>query len=236
VQLASVSCAATTSCVVVGSYLDSSTNTQGLLLNDASGAWSATEAPLPPGAATNPGALQYWVSCATSGPCVVAGGYIDSNGGQDALLEIQDLVLAPVTASWSTTLGGYDASVPEAVTVDVDSFGSAGWDLAVQASGLPASGSHQLTSPTVNGSSSSAGSASSPSQSCVGACTTASGDTVTYPLSIPVAAPADLYNAAAGSGTGEIALATYWWIAVPAKTYAASAYSATVTLTLSNGP
>jgi hypothetical protein len=56
VDLDSVSCSSSTSCVAVGMYYDTSGNTEGLLLTDSSGSWSAAEAPLPSGAA--PSSLQ----------------------------------------------------------------------------------------------------------------------------------------------------------------------------------
>jgi hypothetical protein len=60
---------------------------------------------------------------------------------------------------------------------------------------------------------------------------------MSYPLTIPTSSAADLYNAVASSGIGEITLVTDWWVAVPANTYASSSgYAATVTLTVSTGP
>jgi hypothetical protein len=180
------------------------------------------------------------VSCVTSVICTAVGDYFDANAGEHALFESYappGLVLGPPTLSWSVSLGGYDLSASSPVVLDVDNLGNAGWDLTIEASGLPSNGSEELASPTLNGSSSSSGATTAPQQSCVGSCTSASGNTVTYPLAIPVGVPADLYNAAVGTGTGELALATYWWVAVPADTYASvGAYSAIVTLTVSSGP
>ncbi|HTX01688.1 MAG TPA: hypothetical protein VMD59_23095 [Acidimicrobiales bacterium] len=107
----------------------------------------------------------------------------------------------------------------------------------MQASSEPTSGQHALQAPVLNGSTTSASSTAAPGQSCVGSCSAASGNSVSYPLTVPVASPADLCNAATGSGIGEVVLTTSWWVEVPADTYSSSqAYTATLTLTISTGP
>jgi hypothetical protein len=86
VTLGSVACPSATSCVVAGTYADSSGNTQGLLLTGSAGTWTATEAPLPAGAAANPQVTLDFVACPSTTECVAAGNYLDSSGQQGFLL------------------------------------------------------------------------------------------------------------------------------------------------------
>ena len=73
-----------TSCVAVGTYTDSSGNSQGLLLTGSGTSWTATEAPLPANA--SPYAILHSVACASVSSCVATGYYPDSLGGQGLLL------------------------------------------------------------------------------------------------------------------------------------------------------
>jgi hypothetical protein len=238
-SLTSISCSAL-GCAAGGTYVDSSGYNEGLLLNGSGSSFTASEAPLPAGVATNPGADPDEVACASSGACVAAGDVLEPNGGVDSLVESYappPEVSAPASVGWSVTLNGYDQSVASPVGLTVSDSAPSGWDLTVQASGLPTSAGATLASPVINGSGTSAASSAAPAQGCVGNCTAPSGDSVSYPLAIPTAAAADLYNAAAGSGIGQVTLATDWWAAVPANSAASSGgYTATVTLTVSSGP
>jgi hypothetical protein len=76
----SVSCASPGNCVAVGSYKDSSNHTQGLLLTQTSGTWSAgLEATLPAGAGPDPNVTLNSVACRSSGTCAAVGWYADSS-------------------------------------------------------------------------------------------------------------------------------------------------------------
>ena len=77
----SVTCPVAGMCVAVGSYVSSS-GTQGLIDTLSGGAWSAAEAPLPAGAATNPVGFVVSAVCPVAGTCVAVGSYTNSSGAQ----------------------------------------------------------------------------------------------------------------------------------------------------------
>src|SRR5262249_17901392 len=86
-DLLSVSCASAGNCTAVGAYIDSSNNQQGLLLTQTSGKWATgVKAPLPAGAAPDPGVALRSVSCASAGNCTAVGNYLDSSGPTHRLL------------------------------------------------------------------------------------------------------------------------------------------------------
>jgi hypothetical protein len=91
VSLLSASCPADGWCVAVGNYMASSGSTYydaGLIDAQSGGTWSATEAPLPPGASgSDPQAILYAVQCPAVGTCVAVGEYTDSSGATQALVE-----------------------------------------------------------------------------------------------------------------------------------------------------
>ena len=86
-QLRSESCVSAVFCAAVGSYHDAGSNGQGLLDVLSGGSWSATEAPLPSDARANPDALFFSVSCPTVGSCVAVGGYKNSAGGTEGVID-----------------------------------------------------------------------------------------------------------------------------------------------------
>jgi hypothetical protein len=87
VSLNSVSCASAGNCSAVGGYVDSSGNTQGLLMTETAGIWATgVEAALPADAAANPHVSLDLVSCASAGNCSAVGGYADSSGNSQLLL------------------------------------------------------------------------------------------------------------------------------------------------------
>jgi hypothetical protein len=192
---------------------------------------------MPAGSLTNLGVSISGVACVSVGACVAVGSYIDANWGSEGLFEeFSPLALGPTSITWSSfTLNGYDKALVQDIALDVEDLGTAGWDLTVVASGLPTAGAAHVASPSVNGSLASAGSSSPPGQTCVGSCTAASGSTVTYSVTVPVGTAVDLYNAAAGSGIGEVVLGTRWWIAVPADAVIGSCVT-TITLTTAYRP
>jgi hypothetical protein len=81
-----VTCSSASSCLAVGTYADLSGNTQGLILADSSGTWTAAKAPLPANAGSNPEDDLDAVSCASTGACVATGNYQDSSGNTQGLL------------------------------------------------------------------------------------------------------------------------------------------------------
>jgi hypothetical protein len=87
VSLNSVSCPSVGNCSAVGSYVDSSGSTQGLLVTETAGTWAiGVEAVLPADAAPNPKVYLDLVSCASAGNCSAVGGYADNSGGSQVLL------------------------------------------------------------------------------------------------------------------------------------------------------
>jgi hypothetical protein len=84
--LSGVSCPAAAACVAVGYYTDSSGSEQGLLLQWRGSSWTASAAPLPPGAATHLGAYLNGLACTSIAACLAAGAYTDSVGDGQGLL------------------------------------------------------------------------------------------------------------------------------------------------------
>ncbi len=151
--------------------------------------------------------------------------------------DLVPLVLTAPSVAYATTLSGYDTSLTSAVTLEVANEGSSGFDLTVYANYNPTSGTNTLPAVKINGSSGSASSPTAPVATCVGTCLSPSGDSVTYPVSLPVSqsSAASIYTANAGSGIGDLDLATDWWAFVPAKAISGT-YQCSVTVTLSYGP
>src|SRR2546428_316131 len=72
----SVSCAAAGNCGAVGTYFDSSTHQQGLLLSETAGTWATgVEASPPADAGSDPGPCPHSASCAAAGSCRAGGTY-----------------------------------------------------------------------------------------------------------------------------------------------------------------
>ena len=91
VFLGSVSCASARNCAAVGTYGNSSNQTEGLLLDKRSGRWArGVEATLPANAETNfapvPEVVLGSVSCASAGSCSAVGRYLDSSSHYQGLL------------------------------------------------------------------------------------------------------------------------------------------------------
>ena len=100
----SVSCTSTGNCTAVGSYSDSSGDTQGLLLTESGGVWrQGVEAVLPANAASNPNASLSSVSCSSPGSCTAVGVYVDSSNSPEGLL------LSEHSGVWSN---GVEAILP----------------------------------------------------------------------------------------------------------------------------
>ena len=84
-QLSSVACPSASACTAVGSYTGSA-GWRGLLLAKSGASWTATQAPLPAGAAADPYATPKWVACASASACAAVGVYQDSSDIQQGLL------------------------------------------------------------------------------------------------------------------------------------------------------
>ena len=83
----SVACASASACAAVGVYQDSSDSQQGLLLTGSGSSWTAAKAPLPAGAAANPGTTLGSVACnSASASCVAVGSYQDASGNSQGVL------------------------------------------------------------------------------------------------------------------------------------------------------
>jgi hypothetical protein len=128
VTLGSVSCWSAGSCAVAGSYQDGSSDTQGLLLSDAQGAWTAVTAVLPTAASDDPAVTLPSIACVSPGFCAAAGDYADSNGGLDPLLETYG------SASCISTAGGPPCALPVSVavtagTLSLDASPQLDWDV-----------------------------------------------------------------------------------------------------------
>ncbi len=81
-----VSCVSASYCVAVGSYVTTDDTLEGLLLTWSGGAWTATEAPLPPNAISQPSVSLPAISCSSTTSCVAVGDYEDTSGDFDGLL------------------------------------------------------------------------------------------------------------------------------------------------------
>jgi uncharacterized protein YjbI with pentapeptide repeats len=103
VNLASLSCASAGNCTAVGSYTDSSGGTQALALTETAGTWAAgVEAPLPAGAAANPEASLFSVSCPSPGNCAAGGSYVDNSGPTvDSSGHTQVVLLTETAGTWA---------------------------------------------------------------------------------------------------------------------------------------
>ena len=82
-----LSCPAAGTCVAVSDYVDSSGNEQALIETLSGGTWTATEAPLPADASSDPLAALGGVSCPSAGSCVAVGSYLDTAGAEEGLID-----------------------------------------------------------------------------------------------------------------------------------------------------
>jgi hypothetical protein len=112
--LGSVACGSVSVCVVAGRYFDAAGNLQGLLLTGSGSSWTAIQAPLPPGAATNPDVQLSGLACApASSECAAVGSYVDASTGQ------QGLLITGSGTSWTTVKAPVPAGADGFPRVDV---------------------------------------------------------------------------------------------------------------------
>jgi hypothetical protein len=81
VDIRAVTCPAASECVAVGSYLDSETDTQSLVVTGFGSSWSAVEAPLPGGASDVGDTGLETVACSSVSACGAFGVYPGGHGG-----------------------------------------------------------------------------------------------------------------------------------------------------------
>jgi hypothetical protein len=112
--VAAVACLSGSACLAVGDYTDSSGHLQGLLLSGFGSAWTATRAPLPGDAATNPDAVLSGVACPSATGCVVTGYY--TGGGSPE--HQHGLLLAGHGSSWTAIRAPLPAAAPRAAGPD----------------------------------------------------------------------------------------------------------------------
>ncbi len=86
VEQYSLACPSASRCVDVGSYIDTSGSSQGLLLTRSGSSWTAAEAPVPANAGARPFAFVDALACPSASRCVAVGGYIDTSGSSQGLL------------------------------------------------------------------------------------------------------------------------------------------------------
>jgi Divergent InlB B-repeat domain/PASTA domain len=106
VSINAISCPSSGDCSAVGTYVDSSGYTQGLLLTEVGGTWAAgVEAALPANAAqaTNPSVFLNAASCSSPGNCAAVGGYQDNSPGYD---NSQVLLMTETAGVWATGVEG----------------------------------------------------------------------------------------------------------------------------------
>lgn len=85
VYLPSVACPSPSSCVAAGDYVDTSGQSQGLLLTGSGARWTATRALLPANAASVPSASLQSVVCASTSSCIAVGIYTDTSDRTEGL-------------------------------------------------------------------------------------------------------------------------------------------------------
>ncbi len=99
-----LSCTSVGNCTAVGSYTDSSGETEGFIWTETAGVWgTAVEATPPTNAASNPGVELESLSCPSAENCTAVGNYRDSSGPSPAL------ILSETSGTWST---GVQAMMP----------------------------------------------------------------------------------------------------------------------------
>ena len=99
-----VSCTSVGNCTAVGSYTDSSGDTEGFIWTETAGVWgTAVEVTPPANAASNPGVELESLSCPSAGNCTAVGEYRGSSGPSPGL------ILTETSGTWSI---GVQAMMP----------------------------------------------------------------------------------------------------------------------------
>jgi hypothetical protein len=85
-SITGVACHPATPCIAGGSYADYAGHGRGLLLTRHRWSWTATRAPVPSDAATNPDGSITEIACPSATACTAIGSYTDSSGNSQGLL------------------------------------------------------------------------------------------------------------------------------------------------------
>ncbi|HTZ09176.1 MAG TPA: hypothetical protein VMB72_08890, partial [Acidimicrobiales bacterium] len=113
IEVHNVACPAVGNCVADGQS-DVNGNTNGLFWNLTGGTWTASAAPLPADAVTNPDPTFAPITCPAAGACIVVGGYVGT-GGREGVVETDPSLAATTTtatlAKLSATTVSYSATV-----------------------------------------------------------------------------------------------------------------------------
>jgi hypothetical protein len=87
IEINAVSCPAAGECTAVGSYVDQSGSSQGLLVTEDGGSWQpGVEAQLPNSPNALPQVDLTSVSCSSIGNCTAIGDYVDQHGGREGVI------------------------------------------------------------------------------------------------------------------------------------------------------
>jgi hypothetical protein len=131
IQINAVDCPAAGECTAVGSYVDQSGSSQGLLVTEAGGSWQpAVEAQLPNSPNAAPRVDLAAVSCPSVGSCAAVGDYVDSHGGREGV------ILTEVGGAWTKSTevanpGAASVSAPPDVSLNAVSCPTTGDCLVV---------------------------------------------------------------------------------------------------------
>ena len=140
----------------------------------------------------------------------------------------------PGSVSGSTTLTGYDRTVPLPLTVQVENSAPYGWSISASADHAPSAGAATLPAFTVNGDGSSISAGTAQSTTCASNCGV-SGTSVHYPVTLPTTGTATLFDQTPGSGMTRLNVALQLWLTIPATTTPGT-YTDTITITTTTGP
>ncbi len=94
-DLFAVSCTSSGNCVAVGSYQNSNSEFEPMVVTETDGTWGqARTLPLPADAGTIQGSELKGISCASAGNCTAVGSYANSSGGEEPM------VVSETDGSW----------------------------------------------------------------------------------------------------------------------------------------
>jgi hypothetical protein len=144
VELDSVACPSSSTCVAVGNYSDSAGNQQGLVETLSGTTWTATKLPHPAGAA-KPEVELGAVACPTTSSCVAAGSYTDSSG-------IHALLATRSGTTWRAMTAPQPADAAAPPSSSLDALGCASASSCVAGGSFnDSSGRHEALLETLSG-------------------------------------------------------------------------------------
>ncbi len=117
-SLTSVTCTSTSNCVAVGSYVDTSANSQALLDVETSSTWTAVPAPLPGDASLTPNTDSFTsVTCVSLGNCVAVGQYDNTLENPEGLIDTE--TSGTWTSATAPVPSDADAALPDVLLTSV---------------------------------------------------------------------------------------------------------------------